>query len=102
MVAPIGTRSAGFSASDSQPEAGENKGGKFMTENAFVGGDQVSPRAQEKAGYSVREIAEQYGLSEPFVRLEIKRGNLRAAKLGRRVVVPIDSVEEWVSDGMSL
>src|SRR5436853_363988 len=78
------------------------KKGEFMPEHVFVGADQVSPRPQERAGYSVREIAEQYGLSEPFVRLEIKRGNLRAAKLGRRVVVPIDSIEEWVSDGMSL
>ena len=73
-----------------------------MPEHALIGAHQVSPRPQERAGYSVREIAEQYGLSEPFVRLEIKRDNLRAAKLGRRVVVPIDSVEEWVSDGMSL
>ncbi len=73
-----------------------------MPEHAFVAAHQASQRPQERAGYSVREIAEQYGLSEPFVRLEIKRDNLRAAKLGRRVVVPIDSVEEWVSDGMSL
>jgi excisionase family DNA binding protein len=61
---------------------------------------ELSPARQERAGYSVREVAEQYGVSKPFVRLEIKRGNLRASKLGRRVVIPIGCVEEWVTDGM--
>lgn len=57
---------------------GSIKGGTSMTQNPFATAQQVSPRPQERAGYSVREVAGQYGVSEPFVRLEIKRGNLRA------------------------
>ena len=71
-----------------------------MTQNPFATAQQMSPRPQERAGYSVREVAGQYGVSEPFVRLEIKRGNLRASKLGRRVVIPIDAVEEWIENGI--
>jgi excisionase family DNA binding protein len=71
-----------------------------MAQNPFANAYQVSPRPQERDGFSVREVAGRYGVSEPFVRLEIQRGNLRASKLGRRVVIPIDCVEEWVTDGM--
>ena len=69
-------------------------------QNPFATARQISPRTQERAGYSVREVAGRYGVSEPFVRLEIQRGNLRAAKLGRRVVIPVESIEEWVSNGV--
>src|SRR5689334_14688861 len=78
------------------------KGERTVTQHGFATPLQTSLPVQKRAGYSVREVAKQYGLSEPFVRLEIKRGNLRAAKLGRRVVIPIDSVKDWVSGGMSL
>jgi transposase len=54
-----------------------------MTQDSLATAHQVRPKPQQRAGYSVREIANQYGVSEPFVRLEIKRGNLRASKLGR-------------------
>jgi excisionase family DNA binding protein len=70
-----------------------------MTRNRFAAAQQVSPRPQERDGYSVREVAGRYGVSEPFVRLEIKRGNLRATKLGRRVVIPVEALKDWVADG---
>src|SRR5690242_5096465 len=58
------------------------KGERTVTQHGFATRLQTSLPLPERAGYSVREVAKQYGLSEPFIRLEIKRGNLRAAKLG--------------------
>ena len=56
-------------------------------------------RSQKRIAFSVREIAQQTGLSQPFIRLEIKRGNLRASKLGRRVVVLATAMDDWLDGG---
>lgn len=60
---------------------------------------QASPGAQRRIGYSVREVAQQLPVSEPFIRLEIKRGNLQASKLGRRVIILEESVNRWLAKG---
>ena len=54
---------------------------------------------QERIAFSVRELAEQTGLSQPFLRLEIKRGNLRGSKLGRHVIVLASARDEWLEGG---
>jgi excisionase family DNA binding protein len=54
----------------------------------------------ERKGLSVAEVAKEFGLSVGFVRKEIKRGRLVASKLGRRLVVPIEFVTEWVEEGL--
>ena len=51
---------------------------------------------QERIAFSVRELADQTGLSQPFIRLEIRRGNLRASKVGRRVIVLATARDEWL------
>lgn len=51
---------------------------------------------QKRLALSVAEISDVCGVSVPFVRLEIRRGKLRALKLGRRVVVPIEALREWL------
>ena len=51
---------------------------------------------RERIAFSVRELADQTGLSQPFIQLEIKRGNLRASKLGRRVIVLAAARDEWL------
>ena len=61
--------------------------------------DQASPELQKRIAFSVREVALQTGLSQPFVRLEIKRGNLRASKIGRRVVILATAMYEWLEGG---
>jgi excisionase family DNA binding protein len=57
---------------------------------------QVSPQApapdaerlaSPKLGWTLDELARSLSVSVPFIRLEIKRGRLKAAHLGRRVVV---------------
>ena len=60
---------------------------------------QASPGPQRRIGYSVREVAQQLPVSEPFIRLEIKRGNLQATKLGRRVIILAESMNKWLEQG---
>lgn len=55
---------------------------------------------ENRLGFSTKELARMMGTSEPFIRLEIRRGKLRAAKLGRRVVVPLRSAKEWLDAAM--
>lgn len=59
-----------------------------------MSGVQVSPQPQAperpstpKLGWTLDELAHSLSVSVPFIRLEIKRGRLKAAHLGRRVVV---------------
>jgi excisionase family DNA binding protein len=40
-----------------------------------------------KLAWTLPQLAQSLGVSVPFIRLEIKRGRLRAAHLGRRVVL---------------
>lgn len=40
-----------------------------------------------KLGWTLEELARSLSVSVPFLRLEIKRGKLQAAHLGRRIVV---------------
>jgi len=56
----------------------------------------------ERRALRLAEISRQYGVSVPFLRLEIGRGKLRAAKLGRAVVVTVESVRDWLEAGTQL
>ncbi len=67
---------------------------------------QVSSQAQAadserlstpKLGWSLDELARSLGVSVPFIRLEVKRGRLRAAHLGRRVVVLDSEVHRYLA-----
>lgn len=51
---------------------------------------------EERLGYSIARLAGLSDLSEPFVRLEIKRGNLKARKIGRRVIILRQDAEVWL------
>jgi hypothetical protein len=48
-------------------------------------------RLHPKLGWTLYELAQSLGVSVPFLRLEVKRGKLHAARLGRRVVL-LDAV----------
>lgn len=67
---------------------------------------QVSSQAQvadserlstPKLGWTLDELARSLGVSVPFIRLEVKRGRLRAAHLGRRVVVLDSEVHRYLA-----
>jgi excisionase family DNA binding protein len=55
-------------------------------------------RSNSKLGWTLEELAESLSVSVPFLRLEIKRGKLRAAHLGRRVVLLDSEVQRYLSE----
>ncbi len=54
---------------------------------------------QNKMAYSVEEISAQTSLSKAFLRLEIKRGKLKAAKFGRCVLVSANNLKSYLNEG---
>lgn len=50
---------------------------------------------QQKA-YSVKAAAEQFDASIPFVRNEIRDGNLKAKKIGRKVVILDSDLQKYL------
>ena len=50
-------------------------------------------------GWKPREIAERLGISISFVRKEIASGHLRYARLGRRVVILNEHLDEYLRNG---
>jgi excisionase family DNA binding protein len=50
----------------------------------------------ERRALSVKELANAYGVSPGLIRLEIDRKRLRVTRIGRRVVIPIEAVAEWL------
>jgi excisionase family DNA binding protein len=55
--------------------------------------------ANNKAAFSVEEVAKQTSLSKPFLRLEIRRGRLKAKRFGRRVLILKDDLEAYLENG---
>jgi len=55
--------------------------------------------AKNKSVLSVSEFAEAYGLSRATAYALTKRADFPAAKLGKRVVIPIESLERWLAKG---
>lgn len=54
---------------------------------------------KRKKAYSIKEVSEETSLSQPFVRLEIKRGNLKAGRFGSRVLITENSLSEYLNKG---
>ncbi len=54
---------------------------------------------KNKKAYSIKEVSEETTLSVPFVRLEIKRGNLKAGKFGSRVLITENSLSQYLNKG---
>ena len=46
--------------------------------------------------YSVKEAAKTSNLSASFLRLEIKRGNLRVRRIGRRVLILSSDLQKYL------
>jgi hypothetical protein len=51
-----------------------------------------------KLGWTLGELARSLSVSVPFLRLEVKRGRLKAAHLGRRVVVLDIEVRRYLAE----
>jgi excisionase family DNA binding protein len=52
----------------------------------------------QKLGWTLDELANSLSVSVPFLRLEIKRGKLRAAHLGRRIVLLDAEVRRYLAE----
>ncbi len=51
---------------------------------------------QDKLAYSVEEISEQTTLSKAFLRNEIRAGNLKIQRFGRRVLVLNEDLQAYL------
>lgn len=51
-----------------------------------------------KIALSVSEVSERSGLSKSFLRLEIRRKNLPARKIGRRVLILADDLRSYLEN----
>ena len=51
-----------------------------------------------KIAYSVDELSDRTSLSKPFLRNEIRSGRLKAKKVGRRVLVMNQDLDEYLSN----
>ena len=58
--------------------------------------------SRNRLALGLRDAAESVGVSVPFMRLEIKRGRLRASRLGRRLVVTTTELQRYLDVGMKL
>ncbi len=54
---------------------------------------------RSKKAYSIKEVSEETSLSVPFVRLEIKRGNLKAGRFGSRILITESSLTQYLDKG---
>jgi excisionase family DNA binding protein len=52
---------------------------------------------QSRLAWSLPDLARDLSVSVPFLRLELRRGRLRAARLGRRVVILDEEVRRYLA-----
>lgn len=50
--------------------------------------------------YSIKEFCKASSISRNQMYLEIKDGNLKTVKLGRRVLIPVAAAQEWLASKM--
>jgi excisionase family DNA binding protein len=53
---------------------------------------------QGKFAFSLKEVGELTGLSQPFLRLKVKDGSLKVTRIGRRVLVNRSSLNEFIGE----
>jgi excisionase family DNA binding protein len=58
----------------------------------------ISLTTDVRLAWSLREAAEAIGVSERFLRNEIRRGRLGAIKRGRRVLIRSDTLDRYLRD----
>jgi excisionase family DNA binding protein len=60
--------------------------------------DHENQSKSPKLGWTFEELASSLSVSVPFLRLEVKRGRLKAAHLGRRVVLLDRDVQRYLAE----
>ena len=54
---------------------------------------------REKLAYSVDEVSEQTSISKSYLRNAIRDGRLKVSRIGRRVIIRHDALEEFLKQG---
>ena len=57
--------------------------------------------AMQRRAWSVDEVAQSHGVSPGLVRLEIARGKLRATRIGRRLIISAEALNDWLQQGQA-
>jgi excisionase family DNA binding protein len=52
---------------------------------------------ESRLAFSIAELAAKTSTSIPFIRTQIRRGKLKAARVGRRVLVTPESAHTWLT-----
>lgn len=58
---------------------------------------QPHTKQQTPLAYTAEEVAERLGLSAWSVRYAVRKGELRAVKLGRRILIPAAALDEFLN-----
>ena len=54
-------------------------------------------RQHKKIAYSIKELSELVGICERKIHYEIKEGNLKTSRIGRRVLILASEADNWLS-----
>jgi excisionase family DNA binding protein len=66
----------------------------MIMENKIMMQKTVTP---SKRAYSIKEVAQETTLSPSFVRLEVKRGKLKARKFGTRTLITAENLSDYLN-----
>jgi excisionase family DNA binding protein len=66
-----------------------------LEEIAGTGADAIP--VEELRAFTVPQAAELLGLSEVYLRVMLKRGDIRSVKAGRRVLVPAAAIRDFLA-----
>ena len=53
---------------------------------------------QNRLTLSIAETAQALGISRPSVYTLLRQGELPTIKLGRRTLIPVDALRQWIAD----
>jgi transposase len=57
----------------------------------------MAEKGTARRGYRIPEIAKMYGVSDGFIRKEIRAGRLKQTKLGAATIVLAEDLQRWES-----
>ncbi len=70
----------------------------FLQQNDLEGDSVRKPGKKEPLALTVEEAGKRLGLGRAATYAAINRGELPHLRIGRRVVVPIAALEQWLSE----
>ena len=57
----------------------------------------ITVKNEKQLAYSVEQVSEQTTLSKPFLRNEIRAGHLKVRRIGRRVIILHDDLQNYLT-----